>query len=157
VTKVGSERVGPQSFEIPWEPTAWARPRAVVQNGRARFFTSSRARGAVVAIRLVLMQGAARMYPAKTPLTMRAVFRVRRPLSARRGEIYPATRPDIDAYIKLLMDAGTGVLWQDDAAIAHIDATKTYDMTGGTSIRLEVEPIAHEGGVAKGERKVVMI
>ena len=44
--------------------------------------------------------------------------------AARRGEITPG-KPDIDNLIKTL-DALNGIVWKDDAQIAHIYARKAY-------------------------------
>lgn len=38
----------------------------------------------------------------------------------------PTKKPDTDNYIKSVLDALTGVIWQDDNIIYHIDAYKYY-------------------------------
>lgn len=127
-------------FELPLEPSAWARPRAVVVQGRARMFTSHAQRASVGDLRLVLSAQGARPYPAHVPLFVTLTFRVRRPAAAPKRVVYPATRPDIDQYVKLILDAGNGLLWPDDAQIVSLHASKVFalDEEGGPSIRLAV-------------------
>lgn len=42
------------------------------------------------------------------------------------GEIMPDGRPDLDNYIKAVLDALNGVVWEDDSAIVEITARKVY-------------------------------
>ena len=38
----------------------------------------------------------------------------------------PLTKPDVDNYVKSILDALTGVIWKDDNIIQHVDARKYY-------------------------------
>lgn len=54
-----------------------------------------------------------------------------------------AGRPDIDNLAKMVADAGNGVLWTDDAALAQVEARKCYGDEPGTFLlvsRLEALP-----------------
>ena len=47
------------------------------------------------------------------------------------------SRPDIDNLIKFVFDTFNGVLWCDDAKIAHVEATKEYGPEPKTVIQVE--------------------
>lgn len=71
-------------------------------------------------------------------IMVEVIFVVPRPLSHYIGNCrtgnrlragapkYPTKRPDVDNYVKFFLDAGTGVLWQDDSTIVDIRARKLY-------------------------------
>jgi len=75
----------------------------------------------------------------EVPLKLKAVFHLPKPASLRK-RVYPVVRPDLDQYLKLLMDSLTKYLWEDDAQIVEINASKVYDSL--PRIKLEVEPLA---------------
>jgi Holliday junction resolvase RusA-like endonuclease len=47
-------------------------------------------------------------------------------MSALRGIVRPAGRPDLDNLAKLLLDALNGILWVDDAQICRLVIEKRY-------------------------------
>lgn len=71
---------------------------------------------------------------ANRPLDVSLLFVLKIPESwskkikakAIAGEITPARRPDLDNYVKAVLDAFNGVVWEDDSAIVEITARKTY-------------------------------
>lgn len=127
-----------QAFALPWPPTAKGRPRFVRATGRT--YTPAETRSAEAALRHLLIAQGAAAYPAGCPLVVVLTFRVRRPKSAPRRIVHPATRPDLDQYVKLVLDAGNGIIWPDDAQIVSLRAGKMFarDGDGGPSISLEV-------------------
>jgi Holliday junction resolvase RusA-like endonuclease len=125
-------------YLIPWKPTAWARPRARVFNGRAQFFTSSKARTASEAIRTLLSAQQALLHPRPTPVSLWVNFLVQRPVRAPARVMWPTTRPDIDQYLKLLLDAGNGILWEDDSQVVQINMLKVFAPDGKPRIELSV-------------------
>ena len=46
--------------------------------------------------------------------------------AARRGELYPTSRPDIDNLAKIVMDALNGIAYVDDAQIVQLVINKVY-------------------------------
>ena len=59
------------------------------------------------------------------------------------GSIRPATRPDIDNYLKFVMDALHDVLYDDDKRVTKISGSKEYGETevGTTYINVEINII----------------
>lgn len=45
---------------------------------------------------------------------------------AAEGEIFPATTPDTDNYIKAVLDGMSGVVWKDDNIIVELVGRKHY-------------------------------
>lgn len=49
----------------------------------------------------------------------------------------PLTKPDVDNYVKSILDALTGIIWEDDNIIQHIDARKFYAKTPHVIIKVK--------------------
>lgn len=58
-------------------------------------------------------------------------------LEAIMQKLFPVTKPDLDNYIKSVLDACNGVLFEDDNAICEIHAKKLYGDTARVVLRLE--------------------
>ena len=56
---------------------------------------------------------------------------------AERGIIRPAVRPDIDNLIKIILDAGNGVMFLDDKQVIELSAKKYYSAEPRTEIVIE--------------------
>ena len=54
------------------------------------------------------------------------------------GIIRPNTSPDLDNYVKLLLDALNGLIWEDDRYIIEMHSAK-YFTTGEPKLELFVE------------------
>lgn len=48
---------------------------------------------------------------------------------AKQGKLRPVKRPDIDNYIKSVLDGANGILWEDDSQIVSLLASKHYAET----------------------------
>lgn len=57
--------------------------------------------------------------------------------SAEQGKLYPITRPDLDNYIKSILDGADGVLFEDDSQIIELTARKVYNREPKVIIRVE--------------------
>lgn len=123
-------------FFIEGKPQPKARARTVRRHGITRTFTpeSTRVNAAKIA-------GAARdaMYaigekPFTCPLKMILRIYVRPSSDTRKdaymqmmaGTIKPTKRPDLDNYMKQVMDALNGVVYLDDSQIVEVEASKIY-------------------------------
>lgn len=131
-----------QTFHIPWEPTAKGRPRFARAGTTVRTYTPEPTRHAEAAIRHLLVAAKAKRYDEGAPLRVSLRFNVARPASAPKRVRHPAKRPDLDQYVKLMLDAGNGILWPDDAQIVELWASKGFAFEGTPpSITLVVEEI----------------
>lgn len=72
----------------------------------------------------------------KNALTIDLIFCLPKPKSAKRER--PTTRPDLDNYIKGVLDALNGITWEDDSQIVELTACKQY---GGQQIILTIEEV----------------
>lgn len=75
-------------------------------------------------------------WPVAGPMAVYIVVNVKRPKSVKRDA--PVTRPDIDNYAKLVLDALNGFVWNDDSQVTELHAEKLYALAEpGTSVRVE--------------------
>jgi Holliday junction resolvase RusA-like endonuclease len=64
-------------------------------------------------------------------------------LSAAKARLYeekwllPASKPDVDNYSKLFMDAANSILWDDDKQVAHLEAWKYLSINPRLEIFVE--------------------
>lgn len=112
-------------FEV---PVAKARPRVAVRNGKAHGYTPTKTQQAEWQIRQAWMaqHGAV---PATGPVGLVVTAFLKMPSSMpkkRRLTAQPTPRPDIDNYIKTVLDALNGVAFLDDSQVVHLIAQKAY-------------------------------
>lgn len=74
-------------------------------------------------------------------------FLMPRPKSLPKKVFQDVKRPDLDKLIRAVMDALTGIYYQDDSQVVLISATKNYvgkDDTPGVEIRIIGRPVREE-------------
>ena len=84
--------------------------------------------------------------PLEGPLELSVIFRFRRPknwptfqlVGVDGGQWGPwhSGKPDLDNLVKLVSDAGNGILWRDDAQIVRLGAIKVYGAENETVINV---------------------
>jgi crossover junction endodeoxyribonuclease RusA len=75
--------------------------------------------------------------PLQGPLRVSIACQVERPKTTK----LPAPKPDIDNYVKSVLDAMTQAgVWDDDSQVEHISAAKGWGDSG--CIHIVVEPLA---------------
>lgn len=60
------------------------------------------------------------------PLIFTAAFYMPRPLSARKSDVVPLKRPDLDNLLHKLTDQFNGVYWFDDSQVVELVARKRF-------------------------------
>lgn len=74
------------------------------------------------------------------PVAVWLQFRLPRPLALKGADVWHDKRPDLDKYVRAVLDALTGTCYQDDGQVVAITATKRYGNLGcrvGVMVRLE--------------------
>ena len=117
---------------IPGDPVSWARPR--FSKGRA--FTAKKQADAKTMIQWHLVKGWKKL-PLKAPngLSVRLDFVFK---TSKKKEIgtWKTTRSDLDNLAKLVLDAGNGVLYEDDGQVAELLVRKRWDTEAKTIIEV---------------------
>jgi len=109
-------------------PRGKGRPRF----GKGRTFTDAKTVAAEAEIRWLLQKEKPPCLAGPVCLVVR--FFLLRPKSAKKRP-YPDVRSDLDNYLKMLLDACNKILWNDDAQVCHVTASKSYCLTE----RIEIE------------------
>ncbi len=121
-------------FTIPIEPV----PKARARLGRQGVFTPR----ATVKFENDVMLFAKAHAPEilwQGPVGVVLKFYIKKPLKPKFN--LPAVRPDIDNYIKAVLDALNGVIWHDDGCVCGLTAMKWY-ATDEPKIEVEIRKIS---------------
>lgn len=130
---------------IPGEPVAW--PRAKYNSRQRRFYVDDETQAAKrrLAVHVgVLWNQANHGEPHKGPISVEVVCVLAVPASwskakkvqALSGTLHPTSRPDVDNYAKLVMDALNGIAWVDDAQVVQLSVAKCYGEQPETRLHL---------------------
>jgi len=71
--------------------------------------------------------------PIEGAVGVEVTFRVRRPKTVKRD--FPTVAPDLDKYVRGLLDALTGICYLDDSQVIDIIAKKVYSDQAGADIK----------------------
>lgn len=128
------------------EPTPQLRPRATRRGGFIHVYDQPKVKAYKLAVKRLAEQTKPGQHdPLTGPLEVKVTFyrTVQRSLSKaetdRRltNKVKPTTKPDVDNYIKALLDALNGILWKDDAQIVKLEAQKRYAKKGHVEIVID--------------------
>jgi Holliday junction resolvase RusA-like endonuclease len=130
---------------IPGEPVAQGRGRIVKVGGFSRIADPKKSRDWKATAQIHMLEARERWKvpePLTVPLEVHiAAFWICPKSSERKMKPRPqewrAKKPDIDNIIKAVLDAGNGVLWQDDNLVVRVIGEKFQAPQGG-SPRIEV-------------------
>jgi len=131
-------------FTIPGEPVAQGRPRFTTVNGHARAYDAPKS---AEFKNLVSMMAASKMQdlpPSEKPFevcisvtrSIPASWSKKKKQQALEGTVVPTSRPDIDNYIKAVLDGLNGIVFKDDGQVVYVCASKGYGDTPGTTVAL---------------------
>jgi Holliday junction resolvase RusA-like endonuclease len=81
---------------------------------------------------------------ADGPVSLRVAFYLPKGKTVKREHV--TTRPDIDKLLRCVLDALTGIIYQDDAQVVSVNVLKLYAEGEGDFGRPRVEVIWHEAG-----------
>jgi Holliday junction resolvase RusA-like endonuclease len=123
-------------------PVAKGRPRFSRRSGRT--YTPAKTETAERVLRAQLLASAEELQslPFHGALGVRAEFVLAVPASwpkkeraaALDGARLPTSRPDVDNFAKLVLDAANGVLWPDDSAVVELLVSKRYGAEPGVRL-----------------------
>ncbi len=110
------------------EPMPQLRQQIRVINGKVISFTPAKSRTAQEAIVSMLTRNCYEPFEKHLALKMTVTFyRTQSEWSMKRlHDEIPVRRPDLDNFIKLLLDATNGILYHDDSQISSIVAKKRW-------------------------------
>lgn len=125
---------------IPGEPVAKGRPRHT-RNGHTYTPKKTRDYEALVKNHIKLQGGKITEGPVVVRVGVyRSIpksFSKKKREQAINNEVVPDTRPDLDNYIKALLDASNGLLFQDDNQVVKLVASKHYAKMPYAEIEVE--------------------
>lgn len=118
-------------FEIPGEPVAQGRGRAVRFGDSVRVIDPSKSRSWKAMARTYMVRARARAMifaPLEGALSVEITAVFSRPKShpKRNPPRFKTSRPDGDNICKAVLDAGNLLIWQDDSTVVDLRITKTY-------------------------------
>jgi len=122
----------PIVFNVPGDPVSQPRPRVTTRGGFARAYTPA---GHAVhvyreAIALAAKAAGAGVHGDPVEVVIDAVWkRPQRPTSQ-------LPRQDVDNVAKAVLDALTGVAWEDDRQVRRLVIEKSYGPEGRTTVRI---------------------
>jgi len=126
------------------EPVAQGRPRFSTVNGHAQAIDPAKSREfkrilAAMArekmAQMTLMEGPLCLYLQVTRVPPKSwpKYRRRDAIEFREGIV---SKPDLDNYVKIVLDALNGVVFADDSCVVKICASKRWSDKPGMSIRI---------------------
>ena len=120
------------------EPTAKGRARVSYQNGLVRTYTPKKTSTAQELIMCELLPYRSLCFPEHIPVKLTCCF-FRTRVKGLKKEQLPFRKPDLDNFLKLLMDSINGLLVTDDSQITTICARKEWSHTGSGYITMRLE------------------
>lgn len=124
---------------IATNPVAKGRPKTAIREGKVWTYTPHKTEDAQNLIIARIARYQDRCFPKHVPVKMTIVFyRVKSRWLPKR-ESLPFRKPDLDNFLKLVLDAMNRILIADDAQITSITTKKRWakDGTGHINIKLE--------------------
>ena len=114
-----------QTFFIRMNPVAKGRPR-FTKGGRT--YTPKKTKEAMEFISEKIKSDREEQIPKGDPVALYCKFMCKRPVSMGKGDrVLKTTKPDVDNYIKLIMDAcNAAEVWEDDSQVVEVLGQKWY-------------------------------
>ena len=127
-------------YRIELEPIAKARARLRFVAGKGAVghflsYTPTKTKKAEDFIKLQAKSFGIEIYPKEIPLRLTATFYRCKSKWLPRKETMPFRKPDLDNFLKLLLDALNGVAFYDDSQITTIEVKKRWTHESQTASR----------------------
>ena len=133
IDKIESENsIKELNLKYDLEVIPYARPR----KGKYGAFYNPRQKYKKDLVKLFSNDFDSSIFPIKGEVSLSFVFGINPPLDIKNSKskmsliieniLHPITRPDTDNYIKPILDALNGILYEDDGQVYKISATKKY-------------------------------
>lgn len=116
-------------FRVITNPVAKARPRVAIRGGHAHAYTPAKTQEAEWRIRTAFCDTFPGHEPWLGPVTLSITAWLAMPLSIpkkRRDVAQPIRRPDVDNFLKTVLDALNGVAFKDDSQVVTVMCSKRY-------------------------------
>ena len=120
----------PQGSTRAFIPKGWKRPIITADNKRTKPWKQEVAGAALVAMEKDLLSCAGKNVPFGLLLT----FKFQKPKSVKKSVTRKTTKPDLDKLIRSILDALTGIVFEDDSQVVTVQARKTFDEPPGVKI-----------------------
>lgn len=112
------------SFTVYGEPVAQGRPKFTTVNGHAKAYDPEKSRNYKEIVRLealkvrpeIPLEGALSL-TVKAYRSIPKSFSKKKAEAAKRGELRPVTKPDLDNLIKGVKDSLKTIIWRDDSQV----------------------------------------
>jgi Holliday junction resolvase RusA-like endonuclease len=121
------------------DPVAKARARTAVRNGVVRSYTPERTQVAQDTIKALLEPYRDQCFPPHIPIKLTCTFYRHKSIWLPKKEHLPFRKPDLDNFLKLLLDSMNGILVADDAQITSIVMSKRWSSNGEGYITVRLE------------------
>lgn len=114
-----------QTFIVRMNPVAKGRPR-FTKTGSV--YTPKKTKEATDVIAKKIEENRGEQIPKGVPVALYCKFMCKRPASMGKGDrVLKTTKPDVDNYLKLVMDAcNQAQVWEDDSQVVEVLAQKWY-------------------------------
>jgi len=121
------------------DPIAKGRPRFAIKNGIARSYTPEKTLVAQETIVALLVQYKDQCFLPHVAVKLTCTFFRHKSVWLPKKERMPFRKPDLDNFLKLIMDSLNGILVADDAQITTIEMKKRWSPNGEGYITLKLE------------------
>lgn len=126
------------SLSILTEPVPWARPRLTLRGKSVHGYLTGNVKSVMGIIKdQVKNQLPTEFKPLEGPLSIDIQVRKTRPKSTKKSVIWPIVRPDLDNYLKIVLDSLNSIVFRDDSQFCSITIRKVYSTEPGYLIHIE--------------------
>ena len=113
-------------IKLPLEPVPQGRPKVAIKGSATWTYYSPKSVQAKNDIIALIKRHEPKKFEAYVPLRLTINFYRQRSKWVGKNEEMPVRKPDLDNFLKLVTDAMNGILFEDDAQITKIIASKRW-------------------------------